>query len=205
MARSYYGIRAFVKARHHRRLIPGASSQLCVMNRYISQSTGRRERPLKLFRSLARNLRHIGIFAANHLKHRVGIGNGDLDSAYKVVDAFRRYDVDGVMIARACLGRPWLFAQCEAALRGQEIPPDPTLAEQRACLLHHFDLIVQRFGEDKGAQLMRRYACCYAQGRHGARAFRTHAAKVRSAAEFHSVVEEYFPRDKPVDTTAAAT
>ena len=133
------------------------------------------------------------------------IGNGDLDSAYKVLDAFRRFDVDGVMIARACLGRPWLFAQCEAALRGQPIPPDPTLEEQRACLLHHFDLIVQRFGEEKGAQLMRRYACCYAQGRHGARAFRTHAAKVRSAAEFHSVVEEYFPRDKPVDTPAAAT
>ncbi len=132
-----------------------------------------------------------------YLKKIPLIGNGDLDSAEKVVHAFRNYDVDGVMIARACLGRPWLFAQCQAALTGQPVPPDPTLAEQKQCLLHHFDLVVQRFGEDKGAQLMRRYACCYAQGRYGARAFRTHVAKVNSTAEFYAVVEEYFPKEKP--------
>jgi len=130
-----------------------------------------------------------------YLKKIPLIGNGDLDSADKVMHAFKNYDVDGVMIARACLGRPWIFAQCEAALKGEPVPPDPTLDQQRACLLHHFDLIVSRFGESKGAQLMRRYACCYAQGRHGARHFRTHVAKVSSAEEFYSVVEEYFPRD----------
>ena len=134
-----------------------------------------------------------------HLKKIPLIGNGDLDSAQKVMDAFKNYDVDGVMIARACLGRPWLFSQCKAALLGQPVPPDPSLDEQRQCLLHHFDLIVSRFGEDKGSQLMRRYACCYAQGRHGARHFRTHAAKVRSAKEFYAVVEEYFPRDHDHD------
>ena len=67
-----------------------------------------------------------------HLKRIPLIGNGDLDSAEKVVEAFRRYDVDGVMIARASLGRPWLFAQAAAALRGEPIPPEPTLDEQKA-------------------------------------------------------------------------
>jgi tRNA-dihydrouridine synthase B len=131
-----------------------------------------------------------------YLKKIPLIGNGDLDSAEKVFNVFQKYDVDGVMIARACLGRPWLFAQATAALRGEPVPPDPTLDQQRECLLHHFELIVDRFGESKGAQLMRRYACCYAQGRHGARHFRTHVAKVSSAAEFFSVVEEYFPREQ---------
>lgn len=130
-----------------------------------------------------------------YLKKIPLIGNGDLTSPEQVLDAFRRYDVDGVMIARACLGRPWLFAQVAAALRGDPIPPDPTLDQQRECLLRHFDLIAQRFGEDKGAQLMRRYACCYAQGRHGARHFRTHVAKVSTAAEFYAVVDEHFPRE----------
>ena len=123
------------------------------------------------------------------------IGNGDLDSPEKVLQAFQNYDVDGIMIARACLGRPWLFAQCEAALIGQPVPADPTLTQQRECLLRHFDSIASRFGEDKGAQMMRRYACCYAQGRPGARAFRTHVAKVDTAAEFHQVVLDYFPTD----------
>lgn len=121
------------------------------------------------------------------------IGNGDLDSAEKVVDAFKNYDVDGVMIARACLGRPWLFAQCAAAIKGLPIPPDPDISQQKKLLLHHFDLIVARFGEPKGAQLMRRYACCYAQGRSGARTFRTHIGKINSAADFHQVVNEHFP------------
>jgi tRNA-dihydrouridine synthase B len=124
------------------------------------------------------------------------IGNGDLDSAEVVVNAFRNYHVDAVMIARACLGRPWLFAQAAAALRGDPIPADPSLEEQRQCLLRHFDLIASRFGIDKGAQLMRRYACCYAQGRRGARFFRTYVATVRSAEEFYAVVEKYFPRDE---------
>jgi tRNA-dihydrouridine synthase B len=123
------------------------------------------------------------------------IGNGDLDTPQKVVDAFRRYDVDGVMIARASLAKPWLFRQAAAALRGAPIPADPTLTEERQLLLHHFELICRRFGEDKGCVLMRKYACCYAQGRAGAREFRCRVARIVSASEFHKVVDCWFPRD----------
>ena len=130
-----------------------------------------------------------------HLKRIPLIGNGDLQSPQGVVDAFRRYDVDGVMIARAALGRPWLFQQVQAALRGEPVPADPTLQEQRQCLLHHYQLVVERFGTDKGTRLMRKYACTYAQGRRGARQFRTQVAKVSSASEFHDVVARYFPKD----------
>ncbi len=129
-----------------------------------------------------------------HLKKIPLIGNGDLDSPEKVVEAFRRYAIDGVMIARASLAKPWLFKQVCAALRGAPIPRDPTLEEERALMLHHYDLVCQRFGVEKGTVLMRKYACCYAQGRHGARHFRTYVAHVQTRAEFHRVVEEYFPR-----------
>ena len=130
-----------------------------------------------------------------HLKKIPLIGNGDLDSAEKVVEAFRRYDVDGVMIARASLGRPWLFQQAAAALRGEPVPPDPTMDQQRQCMLEHYRLVVERFGENKGTLLMRKFACCYAQGKRGARAFRTHVAKVSTPQEFYDVVEQHFPRN----------
>ncbi|MCC9604496.1 tRNA dihydrouridine synthase DusB [Blastopirellula sp. JC732] len=139
-----------------------------------------------------------------YLKKIPLIGNGDLDSAAKVVEAFRRYNVDGVMIARACLGRPWLFAQAAAALKGEPVPADPTLTEQRACLLRHYDLVVKRFGVEKGTMLMRKFACCYAQGMYGARAFRTAAAKVSSQAEFYDIVENLFPRDPETDANDSA-
>lgn len=130
-----------------------------------------------------------------HLSNIPLIGNGDLDSPEKVVFAFENYEVDGVMIARAALGRPWLFAQAAAAIRGQPIPPEPSLLEQRECMLRHYKLVVERFGEQKGTHLMRKFACCYAQGRPGARMFRTKVAKVEDPAEFYSIVENHFPRD----------
>lgn len=129
-----------------------------------------------------------------YLKKIPLIGNGDLDSVEKVVTAFQRYGVDGVMIARAALSKPWLFAQCKAALRGEPVPPDPTPTEERHLLLHHYDLVCQRFGIEKGTLLMRKFACCYAQGRPGARDFRKHAAVIDTPEEFRAVVEEYFPR-----------
>jgi tRNA-dihydrouridine synthase B len=129
-----------------------------------------------------------------HLKRIPLVGNGDLDSPQKVLAAFARYQVDGVMIARASLGRPWLFRQVAAALRGEPIPPDPTLAEQRKLVLHHYRLVCERFGAAQGTVLMRKYACCYAQGRPGAREFRKHVAHVESPAEFCGVMERYFPR-----------
>ncbi len=131
-----------------------------------------------------------------HLRHIPLIGNGDLQTAAQVAEAFRRYRVDGVMIARACLGRPWLFAQAAAAIAGEPIPPDPTLAEQRRCMLEHYRLVVERFGVEKGTVLMRKYACCYAQGKRGARQFRTLVAHVATPAEFQQVVEQHFPRDE---------
>lgn len=137
---------------------------------------------------------------ASHLKKIPLIGNGDLDSAEKVVAAFERYEVDGVMIARACLGRPWLFAQAAAAIAGEPIPPEPSLDQQRDVMLRHYDLVVERFGETKGTVLMRKYACCYAQGKYGARHFRSHVAKVSSPQEFRSVVHEFFPTDSPAPT-----
>lgn len=121
------------------------------------------------------------------------IGNGDIDSASRVVEIFRRYPVDGVMIARAALGRPWLFSQAAAALRGEPVPPDPDRETQRQCMLKHYHLVCERFGEEKGTVLMRKYACCYAQGRPGARFFRTHVGRVTTREEFLAVVRDWFP------------
>lgn len=132
-----------------------------------------------------------------HLQRMPLIGNGDLDSAEKVVHALRHYPVDGVMIARAALGRPWLFLQAQAAIRGEPVPPEPSLDEQREILLRHYRLVLERFGIEKGTMLMRKYACCYAQGRPGARHFRTHIAHAATPEDFCAVVERHFPRETP--------
>jgi tRNA-dihydrouridine synthase B len=98
------------------------------------------------------------------------------------------------MIARAALGKPWIFRQAAAALRGEPIPPDPTPDEERQLLLHHYALVCQRFGSDRGTLLMRKFACCYAQGRPGAREFRGSVARITTPQEFYDAVERFFPR-----------
>jgi len=130
-----------------------------------------------------------------YLKRIPLIGNGDLASPQAVVEAFRRYPVDGVMIARASLGKPWLFQQCQAALRGEAIPRDPTLAEERELLERHYELVCERFGPERGTVLMRKFACCYAQGRPGARDFRARVSRVDTPGEFMACLQETFPRD----------
>jgi tRNA-dihydrouridine synthase B len=127
-----------------------------------------------------------------HLRRMPLIGNGDLTTPQSVIEAFGRYGVDGVMIGRGALGRPWLFAQVEAAIRGQALPPDPSPTQQRGILLEHFDLIVDRWGPQHGTMLMRRYACCYAQGLRGARRFRSMVSKASTPAEFQSAVDGLF-------------
>jgi tRNA-dihydrouridine synthase B len=124
------------------------------------------------------------------------VGNGDVSSAETAVRRLRESGVDGVMIAREALARPWIFAQVAAVLRGEKPPPDPTLAEQREIVLHHYDLVCRRFGVERGTLLMRKFACAYAQGLPGARDFRGRVSRVVTREEFLEVVRQHFPRDE---------
>jgi tRNA-dihydrouridine synthase B len=128
-----------------------------------------------------------------HLKQIPLIGNGDLTTPQEAAEAFRRYGVDGVMIGRAGLSKPWLFRQVQAVLADGPIPPDPIYEEQRQIVLDHYQLVLEQFGPEKGTVLMRSLACRYAKNRPGVRAFRNHVARVQTPAEFYDAVEKYFP------------
>jgi tRNA-dihydrouridine synthase B len=127
-----------------------------------------------------------------HLRNIPLVGNGDLRGPQAVVDAFRRYGVDGVMIGRAGLARPWLFRQAQAALCGEPIPPEPTPGQQRGLLLEHYRLLVDRFGPVRATILMRRYACCYGHGFRGARAFRAAVSVAKTPEQFIRAVDQAF-------------
>lgn len=140
-----------------------------------------------------------------HLERMPIIGNGDLQTPEQVRHAYQHYNVDGVMIARAALGKPWLFAQSAAALEGRPIPPDPSIEEQRQIMLHHYELVVERFGIHRGTMLMRKFACCYAQNKPGARHFRAHISRVETQSEFYEVVDKYFPTELEADRSLTAS
>lgn len=54
------------------------------------------------------------------------IGNGDVTSAERARECFDRYGVDGVMIGRGSIGRPWIFREVKHYLTtGEQLPAEP--------------------------------------------------------------------------------
>ena len=123
------------------------------------------------------------------------IGNGDITTPEEAFFRLKNEPVDGVMIGRAALEKPWIFRQTAALLRSEPLPPEPTLAEQKTLLLKHFELVLARFGETKGTLLMRKYACDWSRSKPGGKTFRVAVSTVERSGEFRAAVEKFFPTD----------
>ena len=55
------------------------------------------------------------------------LGNGDIWEAADALAMVAETGCDGVVVGRGCLGRPWLFADLEAAFAGRDPSPPPAL------------------------------------------------------------------------------
>ncbi len=92
------------------------------------------------------------------------IGNGDIDGPYKAKDMFDRYGVDGIMIGRATVGRPWIFRDIRHYLKTGELLPEPTVSEKADLALLHLDKSLE-YKEGKSAIYeMRRHLSNYFKG-----------------------------------------
>ncbi|MDD3587467.1 MAG: tRNA-dihydrouridine synthase [Thermoguttaceae bacterium] len=118
------------------------------------------------------------------------IGNGDIKTVDDAINRLRDYPVDGIMIGRAGLDRPWLFRQICDVLEDKSPRPDPSDDEQKRLLLRLYDLVSRRFGSRSALVLMRSYACHYFKGKPGARGFRTKVAMALTQEEFIAALNE---------------
>ena len=92
------------------------------------------------------------------------IANGDVFSPKDAVDILRRTGCDGVMIGRGAFGNPWLFAQCDAALRGEPIPDRPPLAQRVETARRQIYLAAQYKGEHIACLEARKHFAWYLKG-----------------------------------------
>jgi len=92
------------------------------------------------------------------------IGNGDIDGPLKAKEMFGKYGVDGIMIGRATVGRPWIFRDIRHYLETGELLPEPSVNEKADLALLHLDKSLE-FKEGKRAILeMRRHLSNYFKG-----------------------------------------
>lgn len=89
------------------------------------------------------------------------IGNGDMVFPNQVKDAFDKYGVDGIMIGRGAIGRPWIFRDIKYFLKnGQECLP-LSLSEKVDLAQLHFKKSIEFKGERTGIFEMRRHFSTY--------------------------------------------
>ena len=90
--------------------------------------------------------------------------NGDIITLEDAVTALEQSTADGVMIGRACQGRPWFLGQVAAYLKDGTRLPEPPVAEQKAVVLEHFRLAQALYGEQRAVRLMRKHLGWYTKG-----------------------------------------
>ena len=91
------------------------------------------------------------------------IGNGDIDSAVKARQMFNM-GVDGIMIGRATVGRPWIFHEIRHYLDTGELLPEPTVNEKADLALLHLEKSIEFKDGKRAIYEMRRHLSNYFKG-----------------------------------------
>jgi tRNA-dihydrouridine synthase B len=142
-------------------------------------------------------------------------GNGDISTPEGAAHRLRSSGCRGIAIGRAARGRPWLFRQIEAHLKGQPVPPDPTPAERIALGLEHIRRqrldALRTLREERGwrqkpegalrAEAERRalggllpHVMWYVWGVPGVGAVRRALSQARSASDLEAVLRDFGAR-----------
>ena len=139
------------------------------------------------------------------------LGNGDIWSATDAIAMMEHTGVDGVVVGRGCLGRPWLFADLEKAmvryLAGDKNPSVdivmPSLGEVADAFYRHAQLLVEFF-EDEGRACrdIRKHVAWYFKGYPVGGDFRAALAQVESLEHMTQILDQ-LEREIPYPGEAA--
>lgn len=118
------------------------------------------------------------------------IGNGDIDGPVRAKEMFERYGVDGIMIGRATVGRPWIFRDIRHYLETGELLPEPAVKEKVDIALFHFEKSLIYKEGNRAIFEMRRHFSNYFKGLPHFKETRLKLLTTTDAEEIRSLLEE---------------
>jgi nifR3 family TIM-barrel protein len=128
------------------------------------------------------------------------LGNGDIWSAADAIRMMRETGVDGVVVGRGCLGRPWLFGDLQKAFDEYRRDPhsnaaidliQPNLGQVADAFRRHAELLVEYFeNEDHACRDIRKHVAWYFKGYPVGGDFRAKLAQVQSLSHMDEILSE---------------
>ncbi len=120
------------------------------------------------------------------------IGNGDVVAPEDALRMEKETGCDGVMIARATRGNPWIFRQICDLEAGREVYI-PDNKEKRRVARMHGELLLKYKGEYTAVREMRAHLAWYTHGMPGASKLRGRVSQMLSMQDLFDAIEEIFP------------
>ena len=128
------------------------------------------------------------------------LGNGDIWSAADAIRMMRQTGVDGVVVGRGCLGRPWLFGDLQKAFDEYRRDPNsnsaidliqPNLGEVAAAFKRHAELLTEYFeNEAHACRDIRKHVAWYFKGYPVGGEFRAQLSQVESLSHMDEILAQ---------------
>jgi tRNA-dihydrouridine synthase B len=119
------------------------------------------------------------------------IGNGDITTPQAAKAMLDQTGCAGVSIGRGAFYNPWIFHHTCHYLDTGELLPEPSFDERVRVMCHHFDRMIEVFGEGHACRMFRKVAPWYSRRFGPAKEFNHRVVQVSSRAEFLEVLENY--------------
>ena len=124
------------------------------------------------------------------------LGNGDIRSPEDALKMMADTGCDGVMIARAALGDPWLFERVNAALEGTPAPRTPNLQARMNALRRQVEEMVEQKGEFVAMPQARAQTMHYMKGLKGAASLRRYCCELSHLEDLDRLIETVFAEQR---------
>ncbi|HVR89650.1 MAG TPA: tRNA dihydrouridine synthase DusB [Novosphingobium sp.] len=134
------------------------------------------------------------------------IVNGDICGIADAAKALTRSGADGLMIGRGAYGKPWLLGQMMHWLGHGTHIPDPSIEQQFALIIEHYQAILEHYGRETGVRMARKHLGWYTKGLPASAEFRNRVNFVDDAdAVIRMLTDFYAPLlDAPIALPRAA-
>ncbi len=120
------------------------------------------------------------------------IGNGNIVDEQTALNMFENTGVDGIMIGRAAIGNPWIFAKIINFLQTKQKQKDLSNTEKLQIIKQHIELQLKEREEKVAIQTLRKHMAHYTKNLKEATTARKKINTVDTKEQLIKILEEYF-------------